>query len=885
MEELTNSQIEASRAVVTLDEDEERRKKETASTQGVLEHQRSDQRTPQETEEKTGESHESCATHFDDKNEFERADEPDRPQCDEGRIVLEAQYFVEAVAFLAFENTAPDLDKATKELAEDVLGRGWLTDRKKRKNLPGFVKDVLGLTLAKSAEKVWSVSLLLPFLNWLASQHLLSSFGNEYENVIVQREICRSIVESVEKMTLIDAWWSHRPVPRLKEIVREMETYRSVLLKLECEDAVRCVEEKTTLLTELVQKEELSTSVLNKKLGVTARAKTVEMAVVFKALHHVEQCVYELCRDCNTEMSYRFATLLRDQGEKQSVGLPEMLDFIRGDTNFLNSAVQEKISELRSSMKAVSKTIAQYQPDVKLRKPLFTFLQSCRKLTDVLQWKSVYNEQKTAEIFKLLEKFQVKEESRSDILEQSPSIVFIHARFNPVPSRKLHHWIRPNREEFVGRKEMLSQICGLLENRAGKVLITGPSGIGKSTMAQEAAYRLRTTWPTQFVLDMSTRFSKTADISEIMTHYELLSEVSRSEAETTEIINKFLHLGSGNRLLLVVENCNSDDLVKLLEIPEREDVSLIIITRQCGVDLSYSELPLELIDLMVYLTPFSAEESGQKVAELAGRGAPKEEIEQSVSELVLSLTNNFPAAIQVAKSLLLHNLTGDSISELQTFARNMPSQGIVISSDELTDLVFSSRNALAVSTVVQFAMNLLERHHALRMLAYMAAILAQPTAPLSFFESETAKDVQEKVLDLQAFGLVLLEPDEKGQPFSLRMHASVSRVIQSIILNNPIEGCTSLFTKCIRKLCDCLYETEKMKTAAQFNVACSATRFAQSDLFQRVYEKAANSSSQCLDKICSWHATLFSLLAEVVLRFVNHATHAMPLEYSFDFFC
>ena len=845
----------------------------TSNTNGPYE------RTPQESDEKTGESLESFAAQSMDKNE--RADDAGRPRCDEGRIVVEAQYVAEAVAFLAFEDTAPELNTATKELAEIVLGRGWLTDRKKRKNLPGFVKDELGLTLAKSAEKVWSVSLLLPFLNWLASQHLLTTFGNEHENVIVQRDMFQAIVESVKNMTLFDVWRSHRPVPRLKEIVREMETYRSVLLKLECEDAVRCVEEKTTLLTELIQKEDLSTSVLNKKLGVTARAKTVEMAVVFKAFHHVEQCVYEFCRDNNIEVSYRFGAFLQEK--EQAVGLPEMLDFISGDKNFLNSAVQEKISELRSSIEAVSKTIVQHQPAVKLRKPLFTFLQSCEKLMEVFQWKSVCNEQKTAEILKLLDRFQVKEESRSGTLEQSPSMVVIHTQLNPVLPRKLHHWIRPNREEFVGRKEMLSEICGLLENRAGKVLITGPSGIGKSTFAREAAYRLRTAWPTQFVLDMSTCFSKTADISNVTTHYGLLSEVSRSEAQTTEIVNNFLHIGSGNRLLLVVENCNSNDSVKLLEIPEREDVSLIIVTRQCGVDLRYSGLPLELIDLMVYLTPFSSKESGQKVAELAGGGTSGEV--HSVKELLLYCTNNFPVAIQVANCLLLHSLKYDSLGGLQSFARNiMWSQGNMISSDELADLVFSSRNASAVSTVVQFAMNLLERQHAHRMLVYMAAILAQPTAPLLFFESGIAKDVQEKVLDLQALGLVLLEPDEKGQPFSLRMHASVSRVIQSIILNNPIEGCTSIFTKCIRKLCHSLHETEKMETAAQFNVACSATCFAQSDLFQRVYEKAANSSSQCLDKISSWHAVLNSALAEVVLRFVSHATHAMPLEYSFDFF-
>ena len=55
-------------------------------------------------------------------------------------------------------------------------------------------------------------------------------------------------------------------------------------------------------------------------------------------------------------------------------------------------------------------------------------------------------------------------------------------------------WLMLRTGTFIGRKdpEELSLVCKLLRKQPGKVLISGPSGIGKSAFVQEAAFHLRT---------------------------------------------------------------------------------------------------------------------------------------------------------------------------------------------------------------------------------------------------------------------------------------------------------------------------------------------------------------------------------------------------------
>ena len=43
------------------------------------------------------------------------------------------------------------------------------------------------------------------------------------------------------------------------------------------------------------------------------------------------------------------------------------------------------------------------------------------------------------------------------------AIVHNHLQLEPVKSRRLHHWIAPNKERLVGRQRELARICDLLK--------------------------------------------------------------------------------------------------------------------------------------------------------------------------------------------------------------------------------------------------------------------------------------------------------------------------------------------------------------------------------------------------------------------------------------
>ena len=67
------------------------------------------------------------------------------------------------------------------------------------------------------------------------------------------------------------------------------------------------------------------------------------------------------------------------------------------------------------------------------------------------------------------------------------------------------HWIRRPQFELVGRETELQQIVEVLERPVGvKVLIWGDSGMGKSSLAAEAAHHLRTTLPAQHSIRCTT---------------------------------------------------------------------------------------------------------------------------------------------------------------------------------------------------------------------------------------------------------------------------------------------------------------------------------------------------------------------------------------------
>ena len=720
-------------------------------------------------------------------------DEVSSSNCDEGEwasLYLEEQYLAEAVAFFTFKNTVQELDKATKKLADSVLGQGWLTDKKKRKDLPAFVTDAHGKTLSKPAGECWSMPVLLKFLPWLAKEYSLSKFEVQDKRVQAAGEICQSICAHVENITLFDVWLDNRPAPPPKDIVLELNEYKLILTKLGCESAVRIVAEEHAWLVQETGEENFATCVFNTK-DVRVAAEVAKMAVVFQAFHFVEERIYRFCRDIKTKTSLCFAKFLKAEEEKQPVGLAMTMDFIGKEPKFFNS--KDQIAELATCMKAVSINIRHL--DAEPKKLLSISLESFEKFLHLRLKKEWFlYEYNGREILSVL-KYLVLKKKRTSLIEVK---ILPSNRLKPVLARKFHHWITPHRERFIGRKKELRKICNLLKKRASNVMIAGPSGIGKSSLVQEAAFRLRSAWPSQFVIDASTQFSFLASITQVIRHYGLLSKEKLSYENVVEAYN-LLEL-SDHRILLILENFNSVDLTSFFTVPQWDYVALIIVTRQ--PEHVFTKRLQGMLHLTIELPLFSSAESAECFAELTGKETPVEVLE--MHRVILSHLNNFPVAVQVAKALL-KNFTSECVAEYESFFKEHP-HGIV-GATEMRDLALSSETASAISTVVSFALSIIRNRQDIHDLGYLTALVACPSVPNLPSLSAIGIDTEENVFSLERLGLVFGEHYhfDKGEQACFRMHASVAHTLQSKILALPLEQGLTHLLRYFTTICRCLF--------------------------------------------------------------------------------
>ena len=182
--------------------------------------------------------------------------------------------------------------------------------------------------------------------------------------------------------------------------------------------------------------------------------------------------------------------------------------------------------------------------------------------------------------------WMAERENASEMLAIVPS----QLQLEPVKSRRLHHWIAPNKESLVGRQRELARICDLLEKRVGSILISGPSGVGKASLAREAAFRLRNAWPIQFVLDMSTEFSLTFSLRQVMSHCLPPTEYDDEMELVLDTFEAYLKR-SKLRLLLVFENIDTleagvqSDIFKCYA--KLDNIAIIFVTRTISNDIAF----------------------------------------------------------------------------------------------------------------------------------------------------------------------------------------------------------------------------------------------------------------------------------------------------------
>ena len=783
-------------------------------TEPVVEDPRKEESKQQESEDSTSEG-------------LEDVPGPEDP------IVLDLQCLTEAVALLAFKRTANELDKSTKRLAETLLGPRWVTDKKKRMELPSFLIEAIGKTPSKSAETSFGTQSLLSFLGWLSKQSPTWQFAED-KKVQEAGKVCQSIGEDVKKITLLDLWMNLCHTPPPQSIMLELNAYKTTLTKLGCEDAARVVEELSGHIPKVV-KEAQPFKGATKEFEITVMASIVEVAVVLRVLQHVNQYIYEFYRDSRSSKSEVYG----GAEEGQTAFLLKNLDLIQKRVGF-----PEFSRQTLDSLKCLPKYLIEllHKSGRPESKDIFNFWQGFLDVKKLFGWQPTNSEQEQRDLYGLLRRFFPKSARRAEY--NDPVNVLIPRQLESVYPREKHRWLAPNEEKFVGRTKELSQICGLLDKQAGKVLVTGPSGIGKSLLVRQAAFRLRTAWPIQFILDMSTPFSRSESQAEVVSYYKgKMKEDDRwAERAIAEVYKSTIQDGH-DRALIVLENLQLDcfNAFENFAAPQRNNVSIIFVSsrvEECQEVALNSKDQQEKIDLVIELTPFSSEESIESFAAVNRSGKLK--LVPGVED-AFQFTNNHPIAVRVAVKLL-QNAPKNILQNLESFASDLSQQdleGSEVGSPFATG--FGCESPLALRTGVLFALKVMGNQPELLDLACNTSLLAWPTVPLALLPSLFAADITEfentldNMFELEKLGLVVHEHtnNEIGQRPCFRMHASISQVVQAKMLTLPADKCYLHFARCLELIRDHLNGKEEASRNNLGSIARSAVQLERSGLLEQ----------------------------------------------------
>ena len=833
-------------------------------------------------------------------------------RTDEGQIVLELPYLAEAAAFLAFKKTVSELDSATKQLAGVLLGPNWLTDKKKRRELPAFIRDT-SRTKSKHLECTWSTFDIFSVLLWLETKLDITKFDND-EKVVDAREKCKSSCENVKEITLLDAWKDHCPVPSPEDIASDLTRYSSVLNTLGCIDAACTVQESVSWILEKQTKLQQSLQTegpLNIMESVIVDQDLAEIAVVFKAYHYVDEYLYEYCRDRERHLSQFCAALLKERND-QPLGLYELLSALGEKAEMLSEAKRTALLEFSSSLTPFAKhLVQQFSGLPSWRRSVLSFWKTLDALRSILEWEEFRHQKRRKDISRLLDELITNgsgQERKEEILLK---VYFPSLHFNP---RKLHNWILPNMEKFIGRKKELSQICDSLEKQAGTVLITGPSGIGKSCLAREAAFRLRTAWPSQFVLDMST-FTCFMETYCEMT----LNSIFSANPKNT---NKFnINVENGNhRVLLVIENVDSSQMMRFLEVPVQPTVSTIVVARRLEGLTPFSKIIRKRLSVNILLSSFSPEDtletlkqsfpfqlddlrqvsSGRESYAKADTGdcspssasetdqlSPKTYLCEDASSIetflayISSATKGFPVAVGLASKLLL-NFPRQCFHRLQNFLEERRALSI---DNEMTALAFTSENATALMEMACFAIALIEPRKDLQSLLHTMSLLACPTVPmLRSLLAEVCKDVkhpQEKLGELEDFGLLICNNEEK-EPM-IHMNALVSHAIQSTI-SLPEFG---VVTECYQALWQHVMRISNAElsgtTRCACRIVCTASRFHENFLLSVLSDETKPLDEDCM-AVFLLQSVLSGFLAKFHCTDPRLSSFTLSLEHACDLY-
>jgi DNA-binding SARP family transcriptional activator/tetratricopeptide (TPR) repeat protein len=213
----------------------------------------------------------------------------------------------------------------------------------------------------------------------------------------------------------------------------------------------------------------------------------------------------------------------------------------------------------------------------------------------------------------------------------------------PVPRQ-----LPPDIVDFVGRAAEIDQLTRALTGDGSSsglrcVALTGPAGVGKSTLAVHLAHRLRSRFPNgQLYVDLCGDDRRTADPSDVLASFLRALDVPADAIpeSSTERASLFRSMLSGRRVLVLLDNARNS----------RQLSALMPGTAQCAV-IATSRGRLDLAGIRsLDLDPLPAADAVGLVAAVVG--AERVAQEPRATEVLVDACERLPLAVRIAATRL-----------------------------------------------------------------------------------------------------------------------------------------------------------------------------------------------------------------------------------------
>ncbi|RHZ52142.1 hypothetical protein CDV55_102329 [Aspergillus turcosus] len=372
------------------------------------------------------------------------------------------------------------------------------------------------------------------------------------------------------------------------------------------------------------------------------------------------------------------------------------------------------------------------------------------------------------------------------------SVVPIHHHRKELHGSKEPVWMVPFRKNsrFVGREEEVGKIEGLImqQDGPGRIAICGLGGVGKTQIALEVAYRMRSRDPECSIFWISCTTPESVEQAYMSIASEL-GMTNTKPAGVKEQVKAYLSQHSTAKWLLIFDNADDMQMWTMLDfLPESERGHILFTTRsrQIAVKLASSD---------VIMIPEPDTETGVKILRNSLMKKDLLNDHEAAIALLKELTC-LPLAITQAAAFI--NVRGIGLSEYTTLMQENEPDVIELLSEDFGDEARYKdiQNPVATTWWISFQQIQQLNQTAIDYLYFMACISPRHIPPSLLPQTISKKKKVDAIGLLKAFSFV----DEEVGDCSLNLHRLVHLATRNWMRENQ------QFTQQILKTADRLSE-------------------------------------------------------------------------------